>query len=230
METAYKLVKKGDEEMEVADGEKGRIVPFALVQNHQFKAELDAIAQHEARLDGIATELDELRDNLTDDEKALYLEEDKEDTLDKKLIKQDVKEATKKDAKTRKEIAPETLQKLKAIVSLWDEQATVKTTIAKERDELTRKTKKAIENLTDDEAAHYLHQKWIAPVAAAIEHTLEAVLADVETQVATLQKKYATNYRQIDEALTATRAEMQTLVSDLTGDPYAIQGLLNLIK
>ena len=230
VETAYKLVKKGDEEMEVPDGEKGRIVPFALVQQEQFKTELDAIATHEARLEAIATELDEQRDNLTDDEKALYFEEDKEETLDKKLIKQEVKDATKKDPKTRKEVPGETLAKLKAITALWDEQATERTQMAKERDELLTKTKQAIQTLTDDEAAHYLHQKWIAPVAEAITQTLEAVLADIEAAVATLQKKYATNYCQIDEALTATRAEMQTLVSDLTGDPYAIQGLLNLIK
>ncbi len=230
VETAHKMVKKDDEEIEVEDGEKGRIIPFDLVQHKQFQKELDSIAQHEARLEAIATEIDEQRDNLTDDEKALYLEEEKENTLNKKLIKQEVKDATKKDLKTRKEIAKETLAKLKALVALWNEQATERANIAKERDELLTKTKQAIENLTDEEAAYYLHQKWITPVAEAIAQTLEVVLADIEAEVATLQKKYATNYRQIEEALTATRAEMQTLVSDLTGDPYAIQGLLNLVK
>ena len=230
VEPAYKMVKKDDEEIEVVDGEKGRIIPFDLVQHKQFQKELDSIAQHEARLEAIATEIDEQRDNLTDDKKALYLEEEKENTLNKKLIKQEVKEATKKDPKTRKEIAQETLAKLQAIVALWDEQASERVKIMKERYELLTKTKEAIKNLTDEEAAHYLHQKWITPVAEAIAQTLETVLADIEAAVNTLQKKYATNYHQIEKALTATRAEMQTLVSDLTGDPYAIQGLLNLTK
>ncbi len=230
VETAYKIVKKDDEEIEVVDGEKGRIIPFDLVQHKQFQKELDSIAQHEARLEAIATEIDEQRDNLTDDEKALYLEEEKENTLNKKLIKQEVKEATKKDPKTRKEIAQETLAKLQALVALWNEQASEREKIAKERNELLTKTKEAIKNLTDEEAAHYLHQKWITPVADAIAQTLETVLTDIEAAVNTLQKKYATNYRCIEEAMTATRTEMQTLVSDLTGDPYAIQGLLNLTK
>lgn len=36
VEPAYKLVKKGDEEIEVPDGLKGRIIPFELVQQEKF--------------------------------------------------------------------------------------------------------------------------------------------------------------------------------------------------
>ncbi len=37
VEPAYKLVKKGDEEIEVPDGLKGRIIPFDLVQQEKFQ-------------------------------------------------------------------------------------------------------------------------------------------------------------------------------------------------
>ncbi len=37
VEPAYKLAKKGDEEIEVPDGLKGRIIPFELVQQEKFQ-------------------------------------------------------------------------------------------------------------------------------------------------------------------------------------------------
>ena len=59
VEPAYKLVKKGDEEIEVPDGLKGRIIPFELVQQEKFQDELKAIAGLQMRVEEISGELDE---------------------------------------------------------------------------------------------------------------------------------------------------------------------------
>ena len=61
VEPAYKLQKKGDEELEVPDGMKGRILPFELVQREKFQAELEAIGRLQTRVEEINGELDEKR-------------------------------------------------------------------------------------------------------------------------------------------------------------------------
>ena len=45
VEQAYKIKKDGDNEIEVPDGIKGRILPFELVQSVKFQSELATIAQ-----------------------------------------------------------------------------------------------------------------------------------------------------------------------------------------
>ena len=65
VEPAYKLVKKGDEEIEVPDGLKGRIIPFELVQQEKFQDDLKAIADLQMRVDEISGELDEIRESFS---------------------------------------------------------------------------------------------------------------------------------------------------------------------
>ncbi len=221
VETAYKLVKKGDEEIEVADGLKGRIIPFAMVQETLFKAELQAISEKEARNDEIDAEVDELRDSFTEEEAQEYLDGDDDPKLDKAKIKKDAK--AKGD-----EIEPETKAKLVKLVKLWEEQTKVKKEIKEAKAELIDKTKEAIEHLTDEEVELFLHKKWIDPVVAGINDTLTDVLKAVETRVTTLANKYAVSYKELGEQMAEAKQQMADLVADLTGDEYALEGLRNL--
>ncbi len=221
VETAYKLVKKGDEEIEVADGLKGRIIPFAMVQETLFKAELQAISEKEARNEEIDAEVDELRDSFTEEEAQEYLDGDDDPKLDKAKIKKDAK--AKGD-----EIEPETKAKLVKLVKLWEEQAKVKKEIKEAKAELIDKTKEAIEHLTDEEVELFLHKKWIDPVVAGINDTLTDVLKAVETRVTALANKYAVSYKELGEQMAEAKQQMADLVADLTGDEYALEGLRNL--
>ena len=184
VETAYKLVKKGDEEIEVADGLKGRIIPFAMVQETLFQVELQAISEKEARNEEIDAEVDELRDSFTEEEAQEYLDGDDDPKLDKAKIKKDAK--AKGD-----EIEPETKAKLVKLVKLWEEQTKVKKEIKEAKAELIDKTKEAIENLTDEEVEIFLHKKWIDPVVAGINRTLTEVLKEIVTRVTILVNKYS---------------------------------------
>ena len=221
VETAYKLVKKGDEEIEVADGLKGRIIPFAMVQETLFKAELQAISEKEARNEEIDAEVDELRDSFTEEEAQEYLDGDDDPKLDKAKIKKDAK--AKGD-----EIEPETKAKLVKLVKLWEEQTKVKKEIKEAKAELIDKTKEAIEHLTDEEVELFLHKKWIDPVVAGINDTLTDVLKAVETRVTALANKYAVSYKELGEQMAEAKQQMADLVADLTGDEYALEGLRNL--
>ena len=115
VEPAYKLVKKGNEEIEVPDGLKGRIIPFELVQQEKFQDDLKAIADLQMRVEEISGELDEIRENFSEEESEAYLDSEKENAFDKKTITAGVK--AKKD-----EVEAETKEKLKKIVKLWEEQ------------------------------------------------------------------------------------------------------------
>lgn len=221
VETAYKLVKKGDEEIEVADGLKGRIIPFAMVQEALFKAELQAISEKEARNEEIDAEVDELRDSFTEEEAQEYLDGDDDPKLDKAKMKKDAK--AKGD-----EIEPETKAKLVKLVKLWEEQTKVKKEIKEAKAELIDKTKEAIEHLTDEEVELFLHKKWIEPVVAGINDTLTDVLKAVETRVTALANKYAVSYKELGEQMAEAKQQMADLVAALNGDEYALGGLKQL--
>ena len=223
VETAYKLVKKNDEEIEVADGLKGRIIPFELVQQVKFQAELDAISLRQARVEEINGELDELRGGFSTEEAEQYLDSEKDNAFDKKAITSAAK--SKKD-----DVEPETKTKLKMIVRLWDEQTKTNKQIKSDKQALIDKTKAAIENLTDEEVAMFLHKKWIDPVCKGINDALVSVLSALENKVQSLSEKYAVSYKQLNEELETTQSELAELVGQLTGDEYAIRGLSELVK
>ena len=223
VETAYKLVKKGDEDIEVPDGLKGRIIPFSLVQQTKFQAELQAISDKESRSEEIDSEVDELRDGFTDEETQEYMEGDDNPKLDKAKIKKDAK--AKGD-----DIEPETKAKLKLFVKLWDEQSKLNKAIKEEKLALIDKTKEAIENLTDEEVEQFLHMKWIDPVLEGINGTLTSVLNEMEKSITTLARKYAVSYNDLGVQLDEAQQEISKLVADLTGDEFALQGLHQLNK
>lgn len=223
VETAYKMVKKGDEEIEVPDGLKGKIIPFSLVQESMFQSELKSISDKESRIEEILSESDELSDGFTDEETQEYMEDDDNQKLDKAKIKKDAK--SKGD-----EVEPETKEKLKRFVKLWDEQSKLNKAIKEERLALIDKTKAAIENLSDEEVEHFLHKKWIDPVMEGINGTLTSILGEMEKQITVLARKYAVPYNELGQRLTIVQKEFFDMVAELTGDEFALKGLQLLNK
>lgn len=223
VETAYKLVKKGDEEIEVPDGLKGKIIPFSLVQESMFQSELKSISDKESCIEEILSEIEELSDGFTDEETQEYMEDDDSQKLDKAKIKKDAK--SKGD-----EVEPETKEKLKRFVKLWDDQSKLNKAIKEERLALIDKTKAAIENLSDEEVEHFLHKKWIDPVMEGINGTITSVLGKMEKQITALARKYAISYNELGQQLAVAQKELSDLVSDLTGDDLALEGLQQLNK
>lgn len=175
VEQAYKLVKKGDEEIEVPDGLKGRILPFELIQHEKFQAELDAISEKQAEVEEIASLLEELRDGFTEEEGQAYLDEDDNTKFNKNAIKADAK--AKGD-----EVEPETKAKLKEIVSLWDKITKLNKKIKEDKAVLVQLTIDAIEHLSNEDIEFFLHKKWIDPVCGGINGTLSSVFSALENQ------------------------------------------------
>lgn len=223
VETAYKLVKKGDDEIEVADGLKGRIIPFKLVQKVKFQTNLQAIAELQMRVDEISSELDELREGFTEEESEAYLDSEKDNAFDKKAITAGAKAQ-------QDEVEVKTKEKLRKIVRLWGEQKDKNKQIKDAKQSLIEKTAETIENLSDEEVVMFLHKKWIDPIVSGINSTLDEVLIALESKVLALSKKYAVSYQQLNKELNGAQKEFAGLVSELTGDELAILGLKELIN
>lgn len=222
VETAYKLVKKDNEDVEVPDGLTGHIIPFCLVQQTKFQTELQALSALQSRVEAISGELDEVRDSFTEEELEAYCDSEKDNAFDKKKITAD--------AKPKADVEAETKTKLKKIVALWNEQTQTNKQIKADKQALAEKTIKAIENLSDEEAATLLHHKWINPICNDIDNTLHAVLSALESEALALSEKYATSYKQINDDMAVANKQLAELVEQLTGDEFAIKGLKELVK
>lgn len=223
VEPAYKIKKDGDDEIEVPDGLKGRILPFELVQNVKFQSELDAIAQLQAEVDECVSNLEDAPNNFTEEEAAVYLEDEDNFKLNKKKITKDAK--AKDDT-----IEYETKVKLKEIVALWDKQSKTNKAIKLAKTDLEEKTINAIENLTNEEVDFFLHKKWIEPICQGISSTLTVVLSTFEKAIVALEAKYAESYNEIESEIANNQSQLTEMITQLTGDEFAIKGLNNLIK
>ena len=217
VEMGYKLVKRGDIEVEVPCGLKGKIIPFDLVQKVRFQKELDAIAQLEVRMETAKGELEELFDGFTEEEHEAYYDSEKEGVIDKKKIKDDAKNGI--------DIDPETMAKLKQIVGLWDKQARLSTKIKMSKSDLEEKTKDTITHLSDKEIGEFLHLKWVVPVCEGIKDSLAHVVSSLQTAVMALGEKYRLSYEEISVEIDKTNDELNRMVGELTGDEFSLKGL-----
>ncbi len=223
VEPAMKLVKDGDDEKEVPDGMKGRVLPFELIQRYAFMDDRLEITHLEEKLESIAGELEEIQESFTEDEAQEYIEGDDKPKLDKAKIKKDAK--AKGD-----EIELDTKEKLKKMVALWDLQSKLGKELKAERQELMNNTIEAIQNLDDDDIFELLDIKWIQPVATKIYETPDKEIESLNQQVYALAKKYATPYHDLNAQLTEAQDELAGLISQLEGDESSIAGLNALMN
>lgn len=221
VEDSMKLVKDGDEEKEVPDGKKGRILPFELVQLDAYEDELSEITKKESRMEEIASRLQEIQEGFTEDEAKEYINE--KDKLDTKKIKEDANA-------TGDDIEPETKDKLKELVTLGDEKSKLGKVVKSLRKTLVDKTIEKIQGLDDDEVFYYLVIKWIEPVTTKIFETPVKEIELLNQQVYALAKKYDTPYHDLNNQLTEAQNELASLISQLEGNESSIAGLNALMN
>ena len=224
VETKTKMVKdKNGVEQEVADGLKGRIIPFDLVQKTLFQSDLDAIAALQSRVDAIDGELDSAREELLGMEDTdKYFDAEKDNAFISKEITAD--------SKPKADVEDDVKAQLKAIVALWDEKKAKNAQIKKDLVALEKKTIKTIEELDMRGINQFLELKWIMPITSAIESLPDAVIKKLADAITSLSEKYAVTYNDIETGIVESEQNLATLIGQLTGDEFAISGLSNLIK
>ena len=220
VEVKTKMAKErnDDEEKEVPDGLKGRIIPFDLVQTALFQTDLDAIDALQSRIEAIDGEVDAVRDELLgmeDTEK--YFDAEKDNALILKEITTD--------SKPKAEVDEDIKTLLKDIVSLKNEQKAKSAQIKTDRLALEEKTIKAIKGLDMKGISHFLELKWITPVTSAIEALPDAIIQRLADSITALNAKYAVTYNDIEQGIAESEQQLAALIGQLTGDEFAIKGL-----
>ena len=224
VEPKMKMVKdKNGVEQEVPDGLKGRIIPFELVQKALFQDDLDSIVALQSRIEAIDGELDAIRDELLGMEDTdKYFDAEKDNAFLKKEITAD--------SKPKADVDEDIKEQLKSIVTLWDEQSKAKKDVKKMLEELEKKTIQTIEALDMKDIQMFLELKWIVPITSAIEALPDAIVTKLADTITGLNEKYAVTYNDIEQGIEESEQNLATLISQLTGDEFAIKGLSNLIK
>ena len=224
VEAKTKMVKdKNGVEQEVADGLKGRIIPFDLVQKTLFQSDLDTIATLQSRVEAIDGELEAARDELLGMEDTdKYFDTEKDNAFISKEITAD--------SKPKADVEDNVKAQLKAIVDLWDEKKAKNAQIKKDMLALGQKTIETIEGLDMRGIKQFLELKWIVPITSAIEALPDAVIQTLADSITSLNKKYAVTYNDIEQGIVESEQNLAALIGQLSGDEFALKGLDALIN
>lgn len=210
------IKKKNNKEVEVQEGYIGHIIPFSLVQDTMLKDETDKIKNKENRISEISSQYQEIIDSLTEEEKeASYLNDTKD-----AFVAAEVKKAIK--ANTLESNVIEMLNKVNNLIS---EEKQLKSEVKKETEELHIFTKDTIENLTDEQANELIYQKWIAPLIDGLDKLPNAIIDSLISSLKAKMNKYATTFFDIEEEIKSTEKELCSMIDDLVGNDYDMQGL-----
>ena len=207
----------------MADGLKGRIIPFDLVQKTLFQGDLDAIAALQSRVEAIDGKLDAARDELLAMEDTdKYFDTEKDNAFISKEITAD--------SKPKADVEDNVKAQLKAIVDLWDEKKAKNAQIKKDMLALGQKTIETIEGLDMRGIKQFLELKWIVPITSAIEALPDAVIQTLADSITSLNKKYAVTYNDIEQGIVESEQNLAALIGQLSGDEFALKGLDALIN
>ncbi|MFV0141484.1 MULTISPECIES: type I restriction-modification system subunit M [Empedobacter] len=218
-----KKVKKVD--TEVQDGWKGHIFPFELAQQVYLQDEVQALEEAQNRSAEITAEVEELFESLSEETKDSDLTNETKDKLVAGELTKTVKEITAQIKKGTVYGEEDDETKLVRISRLQAELKTVNKKVTDQTAALHLQTKKVIEELTDDQVDHLLVQKWITPLATALDEIPTNKLDELTQKINHLATKYETTLVEVDAQLKESQSALATMMDDLTGTEHDIQGI-----
>jgi type I restriction enzyme M protein len=229
------IKKKDGKDIEVQDGWKGHIMPFDLVQQTYLSDDLAALAKQEDRLAEIASQLEEILESLSEEDKEQDTVKDSKDAF----VNAEVAKAAKAFLKEQKDSKvkfdkdspePEESYKAKIIAAnkLIDEEKKLKKAVKDAQIALHLKTKATIEGLSDEQVNELLHLKWITPLSLELAAMTNAVITQLTSQVQALADKYAVTYSQVANEIQTTEIDLAQMMGELTGNEFDMQGLNEL--
>ncbi len=211
-------------ETEVQEGWKGRIIPFELIQKCKLQASLKEREDEQNRLNKIATEYESILDEIPEEDKQSITNE-KGDKIDFKSVTNKVKEYKENKIKIVKGSIEEKIVKLD---KLHDEEKKVNKTLREKKIKLQNDSKKAIENLSDEEIYEMLNEKWVKELIENINKLPEEIIAEFTKDIEKTIKKYDTTLIDLENEIKGSEKELSTMINELTGNEFDIQGLNEL--
>lgn len=215
----FVLKKKNGKDEEVQEGWKGHVFPFDLVQKIMLPEELAALKAKEDKLNTITGEYDSLLEELSEDDKSQPFVNETGDAF----VAAEVKKAVK--AKTAE---AETLAVLKKVQNLMDEEKNLKKEVKDGVTALHLKTKKVIEELTDEQANALLKQKWITALAESINSLPDAAVNGLVNKLEAICKKYETTFADVEKEIADTEQSLIAMLDELEGNEFDMQGIAEL--
>ncbi|KIR01232.1 Type I restriction-modification system, DNA-methyltransferase subunit M [Lachnospiraceae bacterium TWA4] len=213
------MVMKKDEEKQ--EGWKGRILPFELVQKFCLADELACIINKENRCATIVSEYTELIEGLSEEDKDSEILNESKDAFNSKEVTKKIKEL--KNASTDDEISlREILLKYTMLVA---EEKKLKKEVKEEVANLHLKTKKVIENLSEQQALELLREKWIVPLIERLSNLPNQMVVDFEKKIQKICEKYDTTLIQIEDKIHSAEKELCLMMDELCGDEFDMKGI-----
>lgn len=210
------LKKKKEKEVEVQEGWIGHLLPFDLIQSKYLMNEKRELIYKENQVSEIDSEINDIIENLTDEEKEMEFYDDEGNKIVDKLIKQIIKDT---------DVKLETREKLRNYSSLVTKKKELNKALKLEIAELELNTKYAIENLTYEQIDDSLNSKWIEPLMQSVNSLPIKLLNDFESKIDLLSKKYETTYSDLEEEISKTEKSLISMLNDLEGNDYDMLGL-----
>ncbi|MEY1195357.1 type I restriction-modification system subunit M [Providencia rettgeri] len=223
------IKKKNGQDIEVQEGWKGHILPFDLVQQTYLSDDLAALEKQENRLSEIASELEEILESLSEEDKEQETVKESKDGFANAEVGKAAKVFLKEQKDNKAKFAEESYEaKMIRANKLIDEEKALKKATKDAATALHLKTKTTIETLSDEQVYNLLHLKWITPLCNELATMPNTVISQLTSQVQALANKYAVTYSQVANEIKTTEQELAQMVSELTGNEFDMQGLAEL--
>lgn len=215
------IKKKPGKEVEVQEGWLGHVLPFDLVQKELLADEVNSISNKENRLNDISAEIEELFEELPEEEKEKDFVNDAKDAF--------------VNAKVKKAQNDETLDLavrdiLKQVVSLQNEEKSLKSDVKSAVDNLQNKTKVKIEQLSNAQVYMLLEKKWITPFIEQMQSLTQELVNELVQKIEQLSQKYDETLSDIDNEIKEAESTLASMLQDLEGNEFDMSGIQELIK
>lgn len=218
------IKKKDDKDIEVADGFKGLILPFDLVQKNILNENLIEIERLNSKLSSITASFDEILETIDEEDKGEFINEDGTGFVPKEISKM-VKSYKKQ---VIEEASLES--KIIAVNNLIEDEKKLKKEIKCKTEILHQLTIETIENLSTEEGLKLLNIKWNNPIVESINKLPGLIIDELVTKVNALKKKYSDTLLDVETEIENTSRELNSLIDELVGDEFDMRGLLDLKK
>lgn len=215
------IKKKSGKEVEVQEGWLGHVFPFDLVQKELLADEVNSISNKENRLNDISAEIEELFEELPEEEKEKDFVNDAKDAF--------------VNAKVKKAQNDETLDLavrdiLKQVISLQNEEKSLKSDVKSAVDNLLNKTKVQIEQLSNAQVYMLLEKKWITPFIEQMQSLTQELVNELVQKIEQLSQKYDETLSDIDNEIKEAESTLASMLQDLEGNEFDMSGIQELIK
>ena len=215
------IKKKSGKEVEVQEGWLGHVFPFDLVQKELLADEVNSISNKENRLNDISAEIEELFEELPEEEKEKDFVNDAKDAFVNAKVKKAQKDETL-------DLAVRDI--LKQVVSLQNEEKSLKSDVKSAVDNLQNKTKVQIEQLSNAQVYMLLEKKWITPFIEQMQSLTQELVNGLVQKIEQLSQKYDETLSDIDNEIKEAESNLASMLQDLEGNEFDMSGIQELIK